>query len=66
MAFRITRRGCGWMAALAVLAVAAPAAAKPAHAVAAHHDVRIRRDDWGLPHILAKTDVDAEPALASP
>src|SRR5437899_1886659 len=59
MAFRITRRGCGWMAALAVLAVAAPAAAKPAHAVAAHHDVRIRRDDWGLPHILAKTDVDA-------
>src|SRR5258708_5661464 len=56
MAFRITRRGCGWMAALAVLA-ATPALAKPAPV--AHHDVRIRRDDWGVPHILAKTDVDA-------
>src|SRR5258708_2755036 len=55
MAFRITRRGCGWMAAFAVLA-ATPALAKPAPAP---HDVRIRRDDWGVPHILAKTDVDA-------
>ena len=58
MAFSITRRGCGWIAALAVLAAAPDAtAAKPAPA--AHHDVRIRRDDWGVPHILAKTDVDA-------
>ncbi|HEX4712874.1 acylase [Phenylobacterium sp.] len=58
MAFRITRRGCGWIAAFAVLA-ATPALAKPGPAPAAHHDVRIRRDDWGVPHILAKTDVDA-------
>ncbi|WP_309644096.1 acylase [Phenylobacterium sp.] len=26
---------------------------------AAEYDVRIRRDDWGVPHILGKTDADA-------
>ena len=53
---RITRRGCGWLMALMVFA-SAPASAKPAPA--AHHDVRIRRDTWGVPHILAKTDAGA-------
>ena len=52
--FRIGRRGRGWLAALAVTA-AMPAAAAPVR----HHDVHIRRDDWGVPHILARTDVDA-------
>ena len=27
-------------------------------AKAAHYDVRIRRDGWGVPHILGKTDAD--------
>jgi len=54
MMFRIGRRGRGWLAALAVTA-AMPAAAAPVR----HHDVHIRRDDWGVPHILARTDVDA-------
>ncbi|HJW40558.1 MAG TPA: acylase [Rhizomicrobium sp.] len=27
-------------------------------AKAAHYDVRIRRDSWGVPHILGKTDAD--------
>src|SRR5215475_11791191 len=27
-------------------------------AKAAHYDVRIRRDTWGVPHILGKTDAD--------
>jgi acyl-homoserine-lactone acylase len=55
------------MAALVVLATAPVAAnataAKPATGPVTHHDVRIRRDDWGVPHILAKTDVDAAYAL---
>lgn len=54
MAFRITRRGCFWLAALSMLAAAPAFAAAPAR-----HDVRIRRDTWGVPHILARTDVDA-------
>jgi acyl-homoserine-lactone acylase len=54
MALRITRRGCAWIAALSMLA-AAPGFAAPR----AHPDVHIRRDTWGVPHILARTDVDA-------
>jgi penicillin amidase/acyl-homoserine-lactone acylase len=34
--------------------------AKPAKTpLVSRHDVQIRRDSWGVPHILAKTDVDA-------
>ena len=51
---RIGARGRGRLAALAVLA-AAPAFAAPS----LHHDVRIRRDTWGVPHIAAATDPDA-------
>jgi penicillin amidase/acyl-homoserine-lactone acylase len=51
MLSRIVRRGCGCIALLAVLA-ATPVVAK-------HYDVQIRRDTAGVPHILAKTDVDA-------
>ena len=39
--------------ALALLAATAQAAPKPAHYV------RIRRDEWGVPHILGRTDADA-------
>ncbi|MDB5444029.1 MAG: acylase [Phenylobacterium sp.] len=39
--------------ALALLAATAQAAPQPAH------DVRIRRDEWGVPHILGRTDADA-------
>jgi penicillin amidase/acyl-homoserine-lactone acylase len=55
MMLRIGHRARGWLAALAVLA-ATPAFAAPA---ARHHDVHIRRDTWGVPHIAAKTDADA-------
>jgi acyl-homoserine-lactone acylase len=59
MVSTIARRGCGWMAFLALLA-AAPSFAKPSKPqVAGHHAVQIRRDTWGVPHILANTDVDA-------
>ncbi|MEO8115089.1 MAG: acylase [Phenylobacterium sp.] len=56
----------GALAALAVLALS-PAEAAPKKAPAgAHraHDVRIRRDEWGVPHILAATDADAAYGLA--
>lgn len=50
----MTLRACAKCAVSAVLAamLAAPA-------MAADYDVRIRRDDWGVPHILGKTDADA-------
>src|SRR6185437_15772268 len=37
-----------------------PAPPDPAAFIAraARHDVRIRRDTWGVPHILGKTDAD--------
>ena len=55
----ITCRGCGCIALFAVLS-AAPAPAKPGNPpIAGRHDVQIRRDTWGVPHILAKSDVDA-------
>jgi acyl-homoserine-lactone acylase len=57
MMFRIGRGGCGWLAALAVAAT--PAAAAPAVHQGRHHDVHIRRDTWGVPHIAAATDADA-------
>lgn len=58
MVLMIARRGCGWLA-LLVLA-ATPSLAKPAKSpVGSHHEVAIRRDSWGVPHILAKTDTDA-------
>src|ERR1700761_3159868 len=54
----ITRRGCGWLALCAVMAVPV-ADAKPGGPPAGTRHVQIRRDSWGVPHILAKTDVDA-------
>jgi acyl-homoserine-lactone acylase len=55
----IARRGCGCLALFAALATA-PAPAKAGNpSIAGHHDVQIRRDTWGVPHILAKSDVDA-------
>jgi len=51
MTARTTVAGLGL--ALAMLAGAADASPK-----AAHH-VLIRRDDWGVPHILGRTDADA-------
>lgn len=53
-----TRRWCGWLALCAVLAVPV-AEAKSGKMPATAHHVQIRRDSWGVPHILAKTDVDA-------
>jgi acyl-homoserine-lactone acylase len=50
MGFKTTA-GLGF--ALALLAATAQAAPKLGH------DVRIRRDDWGVPHILGRTDADA-------
>ena len=48
-------RGRGWVSALALAgALVASGAAQ-----AAGYDVRIRRDTWGVPHILGKTDADA-------
>ncbi len=49
------------MAAALALVVAAPLQAQttaPA-SVARSYDVRIRRDDFGVPHVLGKTDADA-------
>ena len=40
--------------------MAQPAPPDPATFIAraAHYDVRIRRDSWGVPHVLGKTDAD--------
>jgi acyl-homoserine-lactone acylase len=40
--------------------MAQPAAPDPAIFIAraAHYDVHIRRDSWGVPHVLGKTDAD--------
>jgi acyl-homoserine-lactone acylase len=43
----------------AYAATTAIAALLATQACAAPHDVRIRRDAWGVPHILGKTDADA-------
>lgn len=52
---------CG--AAIAIAAAAAPLAPAPHRTQAWPHadqyDVRIRRDEWGVPHILGRTDADA-------
>src|SRR5580698_2705384 len=59
MVYLIARRACGWMLLLAAFA-AEPSAAKPSEPkVASQHSVQIRRDTWGVPHILASTDIDA-------
>ena len=59
MVSKIAHRACGCMFLVAALA-AEPSAAKPTLPKAAsHHTVQIRRDTWGVPHILANTDVDA-------
>ncbi len=42
----------------ALIAIGAPTAA-PAAEPAEAHDVRIRRDTWGVPHVLGRTDADA-------
>lgn len=47
------RFAAGLAAVLALVATAGEAAPKRAH------DVHIRRDEWGVPHILARTDADA-------
>lgn len=63
-------RGIGGLLALALLAVVAlividraslTKAPDKATLIAAgeRYDVRIRRDEWGVPHILGKTDADA-------
>ncbi|MFC4441003.1 acylase [Caulobacter henricii] len=63
-------RGIGGLLALVVLAVLAlividraslPKAPDKATLIAAgeRYEVRIRRDEWGVPHILGKTDADA-------
>jgi len=46
------------LAAALLVATASEAAPKPAY------DVRIRRDEWGVPHILGKTDADVAYGLA--
>jgi acyl-homoserine-lactone acylase len=68
-------RGIGGLLALGVLAVLAlividraslPKAPDRAALIATgeRYDVRIRRDEWGVPHILGKTDADAAYGLA--
>jgi acyl-homoserine-lactone acylase len=47
------KKTAGLGLALALLAATAQAAPKPGH------DVRIRRDEWGVPHVLGRTDADA-------
>ncbi len=60
---RIGRLGVGvWAVVLALGAVAAPALASESNDArhdARAYDVRIRRDDFGVPHVLGKTDADA-------
>src|SRR5580698_8954978 len=59
MVSTVVRRGCGWVTLLA-LGTAAPSFAKPSKPqVGSHHAVQIRRDTWGVPHILADSDIDA-------
>jgi penicillin amidase/acyl-homoserine-lactone acylase len=48
----------GLVLAVAVLTVATAAEAAPP-APRGAWDVRIRRDEWGVPHVLGKTDADA-------
>ena len=44
----------------AMQALAQPVAGSAHHATsAAHYNVRIRRDEFGVPHVLGKTDADA-------
>lgn len=47
-----------------ILAAVLAATAADAAPKAQEHDVRIRRDEWGVPHILGKTDADAAYGLA--
>ena len=46
--------------------MAQPAPPDPAALIAkaANYDVRIRRDSWGVPHVLGKTDADVAFGLA--
>ena len=46
-------------AALFVLALAPSGLAWASDLTAPDHDVRILRDEWGVPHIFGKTDADA-------
>ena len=72
---RVVKRGALALAALIVVSLAivilADWAAQPSPpdpttfiAKAARYDVRIRRDSWGVPHILGKTDADTAFGLA--
>ena len=53
----------GTIALIAALLAAGAAEAAPQGAAKAW-DVRIRRDEWGVPHVLGKTDADAAYGLA--
>ncbi|MGA7713462.1 MAG: acylase [Rhizomicrobium sp.] len=72
---RVVKRGALALAALIVVSLAivilADWAVQPSPpdptafiAKAARYDVRIRRDSWGVPHILGKTDADTAFGLA--
>jgi len=56
------RRLSGLFLAAALLTAVGPAVAGPAKAPAArapHYDVRVRRDEWGVPHVIGREDPDA-------
>ncbi len=55
---------CAMAALLAGGATPALAQTSKSKAAPAHYDARIRRDDFGVPHVLGKTDADAAYGLA--
>ncbi len=65
---RIRAAGAALLAALAAAGIAFPAAAQSRSDKAAvrpaERDVRIRRDRWGVPHVLGRTNADAAFGLA--
>lgn len=68
---RLAALGAGVLSAAALGACATPAgdarlsgSAEAANPAARAYDVRIRRDRWGVPHILGRTDADAAFGLA--
>ena len=54
----------GWIIVSDRMAQPAPADTKPLIAKAAQYHPRIRRDDWGVPHISGPTDPDVAFGLA--
>lgn len=62
MRIEISRRALAGAVLATLVAVGGAFAAEPAKAPASripHYDVRIRRDEWGVPHILGREDPDA-------